>query len=259
MVFIPYWNDPDLIWFQTIDWSGFAWTLSQKKGFSLALGASASLATLAFDPLAKGRGTFEPNGGGRGGATPFTGGGGGGRGPGLAPPGAGGGGGGGPGLIPAGAGGGGGGGPGLETASAGGGGGGPGLEPASAGGGGRGGLGLAPIGGWGGGILLITATVVVDAGGAAASEGLNEGGSGGRGFNLPGGGFRGGIPEGMIPILPGGGFSSNGDPVAALWAPIDWLSCTVYLLSTKLLLDDWNPGFCTFIEFPKEKLEGPVG
>lgn len=71
---------------------------------------------------------------------------------------------------------------------------------------------------------------MVDAGGAAASKGLNEGGSGGSGFNLPGGGFnlpgggfklpgggfKGGIPEGMIPILPGGGFSSNGDPVAAL-------------------------------------------
>lgn len=37
-----YWNEPDLILCQTIDWSGFAITLSQKNGFSLVLELSLS-------------------------------------------------------------------------------------------------------------------------------------------------------------------------------------------------------------------------
>lgn len=159
---------------------------------------------------AKGRATFGPIGGGGRGGIPLFEGGGGGRRPGLAPGGAGGGGGGGPGLAPAGAGGGGGGG-------------GPALAPA----GGKGGLGggaLPTLDCLGGGALPTPDCL---GGGAAAvpgtavlPEGRNEGGSGGRGFILPGGGFKGGIPEWIVPTLPGGGFTSNSDPAAAR-APID--------------------------------------
>lgn len=152
-------------------------TLSQKNGFSLVLGASASASSPKpapsldallegrFDPRG-GRGAFGPGGiggGGRGAEPPV--GGGGGRGPGFTPGAIGGGGGeprGGRGTLLddfAGAGG----------AGGGGGGGGEGVGPALLGGG----LRLA-------------------------------GGSWGSGSALPGGGFR----KGLLPVLPGGGGTS---------------------------------------------------
>lgn len=79
-----YWKDPDFIWCQTIEWSGFARTLSQKNGFNLALGAPASSPSAEAEddgwwgPWVEGRGGLKPEVGGRGGGTPPTGGGGGG-------------------------------------------------------------------------------------------------------------------------------------------------------------------------------------
>lgn len=154
-------------------------TLSQKKGFSLVLGASASSTSaevdVLFDPRGEGRGGFKPRGGGRGGGPlpPAAGGGGGGRGPFLG------------GII------GGGGGP--DT-----GGRGP-PEGLNGGGGGGGGDG-AEGGGRGGG------------GGAALPGPIGSS----KEFALPGGGFSGGNP--IVADLPGicEDFSANVTPPPAI-------------------------------------------
>ena len=214
MRYITHWNDPALSWFQTIVWSELAWTLSQKKGFSLALLVALTSPSELTPTSSWVLATFEPKGGVVLGGPPPTLGGGEGLGPGLPLSGGGGG-----ALGPL-LGGGGGGGPAL-------------LGFGGVGGGGGGGEGG---GGEGGGTMEL-------------SKGLIEHDSWGRRSGLPGGGFKGSTP--LFATLPGGGFNSNDGLVAALAAtPANWVSIIEFFLSsTNVLLDDWNPIFSSFIEF----------
>ena len=198
-------------------------TLSQKNGFNLALGASASSSIPApsldavlegcFDPRG-GRGTFGPEGiggGGRGAEPPIGGG-----------------------RVR---------GPGFTLGAIGGGGGGPGgrgpvlLDDfAGAGGAGGGGGGVEPAL-LGGGLRL-------------------AGGSGGSGSALPGGGFK----KGLLPVPPGGCGTgvfillSPEDLAAALTAPNDILSSSDTLRASDLLkrLSKDDPIFSWLDILPKE-------